>query len=391
MTATARTATSPSGATRVGLVTTLDTNIGDDFIRAGIVRLLNDPRLDLRPGDAVAVNKHLPLSVYPRRHPLRWFGAYRKRGASRVWDAASALLSPLGRSSFHACDAIVQCGAPVLWPRCHHNEWARPLWYDVIGRIHDRVPVLNLAGGSAFPWEHRPETFEDAEDAAYARDIGSFCRLTTARDPLAAALWASVGIVAPVLPCTAFLALEPVASPSARPPVVLVNYMTGGGHFEWSQAIDPDTWRRELTAVLDALKPRYTVEFVCHNDEEVRLARALDPSLPVHIPKSVAAYQQLAGSASAAVVNRLHAAVALAGIGVPSVSVGTDTRMLMVRELGLPVHYVKDASAPEIVDRLEGFLRAPEAERERLLALRGQTVDRYLSLLEPVLRPNHRR
>ena len=42
--------------------------------------------------------------------------------------------------------------------------------------------------------------------------------------------------------------------------------------------------------------------------------------------------------------NRLHAAVALAGTrDSPLVSVGTDTRLLMVAAIGLPYRYVKDA------------------------------------------------
>jgi hypothetical protein len=51
----------------------------------------------------------------------------------------------------------VQCGAPVLWPNCNKCEWAEPLWYSVIGRLHKKTPVLNLAAGSCYPWEKQPE------------------------------------------------------------------------------------------------------------------------------------------------------------------------------------------------------------------------------------------
>ena len=62
---------SPMPPVRIGLITTLNRNIGDDFIRDGIVQLMLQvfAGRDVR---FVTVNKHTPWSVYPGWHPLRW-------------------------------------------------------------------------------------------------------------------------------------------------------------------------------------------------------------------------------------------------------------------------------------------------------------------------------
>src|SRR5690606_18222723 len=80
-------------------------------------------------------------------------------------------------------DLIIQSGAPVLWPNCQSNEWAQPIWYDVVGKLKNKIPSINLAAGSCYPWE-KQEGFMSEGEKRYAKDIGSFCKLTTTRDTL---------------------------------------------------------------------------------------------------------------------------------------------------------------------------------------------------------------
>jgi hypothetical protein len=68
-------------------------------------------------------------------------------------------------------------------------------------------------------------------------------------------------------------------------------------------------------------------------------------------------------------------------MGIPSVAVGTDTRLLMVEAVGLPYFYVKEATLERMEDALHGLLRGRESERERLLALREHTRRRYLEVV----------
>ena len=90
-----------------------------------------------------------------------------------------------------------------------------------------------------------------------------------------------------------------------------------------------------------------------------------------------------------AVLNRLHAGVALAGLGIPSVCIGTDTRMLMAQSVGLPVFFVRDVSAGKILAAVATLAKKRTAESARLLALRASTFDRYQAILAPWLGANH--
>jgi hypothetical protein len=372
---------------KIGLITTLGTNIGDDFIREGICRLLAE---DVFPGheiEFVPVNKHLPYSVYPSWHPvhLRSLGEGVPVVGRLVRKTVDALVPIRGFSRFESCDLIVQCGAPVFWPGCSRNEWARPIWHEIVGPLSARIPVINLAAGSCYPWERQPVQVEPAEDARYVQAILGYCRLTTVRDRLAQSLCQSVGGEVPRIPCSAFLASGERRADLDDSGYVLINYMEGGGHFPWDQGIDAQSWQATTRRLIQDLGSRHRVAMLCHDPKEFSLARSLAPELPAFFPKTSAEYFECVSRAKFAVCNRMHASVAMAGMGIASLAVCTDTRLLMVAELGLPAHYVKDAGFELLCEQAETLLENRQAEKERLLCLRAATRQAYLSALEPVL------
>lgn len=369
---------------RIGLITTLGTNIGDDFIREGICRVMRDV-FPSQPIEFVPVNKHRPMTVYPESHPCRMAESF-PRGKKHAYILFGATFGKAGRTLFDDCDLIVQCGAPVLWPDCHKAEWAVPLWHQVVGRLHERIPVLNLAAGSCYPWERQPATIAELHDAAYVRAILGYCRATTSRDALAQRLFSSLGGQTPHIPCSALLAAPRDGARGEPDNLVLINYMAGGGHYGWGQNIDETAWRTIVRRFIDRVRKRRRIAFLCHDRKEYEAAGRLDPSLERFFPQTSDDYFRVASKASAALCNRMHASVGLAGMGIPSVTVGTDTRLLMVETLKLPCHYVKDVTAESAEEELEDLIRHRAEQKERLLALRSATFRAYVDVVSGAAR-----
>jgi hypothetical protein len=374
---------------KIGLITTLDTNIGDDFIREGIQRVLNR----VFQGQAVeyaSVNKHYPWTVFPKWHPVRHTDRF--GGIPGVGPLIRNLLATggrrLGGSAFHGSNLIVQCGAPVLWENCHRCEWAEPLWRGVVKDLHAQVPVLNLAAGSCYPWLRPPSAITDPGDARFLKEIASLCRATSVRDPLAHQLWNALGSRTEYIPCSASLA--PDFPDQARPAdeYIMVNYMPQGGHYAWGQGDFHSDWQTTAVTVLQRLGQRHRLLFVCHNAKETEEAKRLFPSHPSVQPKNPTEYFAHAVKAKAGLCNRLHASVALAGMGIPALSVGTDTRMLMLKPFGLPVRFVGEARAEEIEAEVESLIQSSAQHRERLLNLRRETDQAYFRLINEAI---HRR
>lgn len=370
---------------KIGLVTTLNTNIGDDFIREGLLHCIRKILPGQKP-ELVMLNKHQPHTVYPRRHPIR--NLYRenfkpRRKTKLLRFMAERWLPPLGHSLFDDCDVLIQCGTPVIWEGCRHSEWARLVWRDVLARLaRGGRPVLNLGGGACYPWERLPETLADSPDEAYIRLMLNAAQLTTVRDRLARKLCASLGHDMPRICCPALLTAQAYVTPVKPTRKVLVNFMAGGGYWDFGQGIDTRLWEQTMRQTVGHLqRSGWQPLLLAHNSEELALAAKIWPDLPRACPGDLREYFDIARDAAFGVFNRLHASVAAAGLGIPSVAVGTDSRMLMVESLGLPVLYVKEATPERMTATIEYLQRNRKMESHRLLALRETTFEEYVECL----------
>jgi hypothetical protein len=364
---------------KIGLITTLDHNIGDDFIRTGVRRVVRE-RFSGKEIEFVSVNKHEPYTAYPGWHPVRLaaLAKFLPRGKGTAARWIESLLATAAYSRFEDCAAVIQCGAPVLWPECHRCEWAEPLWHRIIGRLHERIPVLNLAAGSCYPWERQPATVEDRADAKFLTAIHGYCRLTTVRDRLSHHLFDTLGLTVPHIPCSALLAADERKTETNGDGPVLINYMPGAGHYDFGQEVEAAAWEKTMRDLVARLTRRHKVAFLCHNEKEYKAAETIGKGLPRLFPKSVPEYFAMAAGAKAGIFNRMHASVGLAGLGIPSVAIGTDTRLLMVEHIGLPCFYVKDAGTESLEEKLEGLLANRAQEKDRLLGLRRDTMRSYV-------------
>jgi hypothetical protein len=371
---------------KIGLITTLDTNIGDDFIREGICHVL----VEIFKGEMiefVSVNKHKPYTVYPTWHPvrLRDFAKRLTVDKNLMKNAVENLFPKIGFSRFDGCDLIVQCGAPVFWPNCSQNEWAKPIWFDVVGRLSNKIPVLNLAAGACYPWNRCAGMLLDQEDENYIKEILNYCRLTTVRDHLARDICASLGEHTPLIPCSAFLATRGRKAELRNSAYILINYMSGGGHYEWEQGIDAEQWKKTITELIDRLKQRHRIAFLCHDEKEYVLAKETFPAVPAFFPKNLKDYFDCVSEAKFGICNRMHASIGMAGLGIPSIAICTDTRMLMVSEIGLTIHCVGDIDAARLEDETERSLNQLGSEHERLLELKAGTWVKYLYAIREAL------
>jgi hypothetical protein len=371
---------------RIGLITTLNTNIGDDFIRTGLLKVLKKARKG-QEIEFVAINKHRPYTVYPGWHPVRAaeLANFLPRGKTRAANLIGSLLAAPGLSKFASCEAVVQCGAPVLWPGCHSCEWAQPLWRDIVGSLHQRIPVFNLAAGSCYPWERQPASVEDQDDAEFLTTIHGYCRLTTVRDHLSRNLFNSLGCPVTHLPCSALLAAGEPKTSANGDGTILINYMPGGAPYDFEQKVDPSAWRVTVQKLSASLRKRHKVAFICHNETERRAAAELADGLPIYLPRTVEEYFEIASGAKAGIFNRMHASVGFGGLGIPSIAVGGDTRLLMVEHIGLPFYFLKDATTVALEEKLEGLLLERAAQKERLLNLRREAMDGYVKAISSQL------
>jgi hypothetical protein len=91
---------------------------------------------------------------------------------------------------------------------------------------------------------------------------------------------------------------------------------------------------------------------VCHSPAEMERAHILAPSAttaPIRGPSDLA---EVAAIADVALVSRVHGSVGLAALDIPSLCVGTDSRILTAQYVGSRVMHVKQAKCEVLAESL---------------------------------------
>lgn len=366
--------------TKILMVSTVNTNIGDDLIRSGVERIMSSMFADTAVVFDV-VNKHRPLEIYSKHS---WQSAIDvlPRGKRALTRLSSRILSKTRNRPLAPYDFVAMAGTPTTWRGFEQAEWIEPIWRDVL--FADRgVPVLNLAMGSSYPWLERDRVMLSPSEEATLVAMLDRSLVRSARDELMSDIASRVGRDVDVLPCAALLWSDGENLQDDDGPV-LVNVMPGGGHFDWDQGISPESWLARAKELHSRLSGQSRIVMLCHNQRELDYAATHFPDSQRTLPRTIDEYRAAISGARAGVVNRLHAAVALAGVGIPAVAVGTDTRLLMIELLGLPHRYVDDVTATELVQACDDLTSDAE-ESARLLDVRAAALERYQRLLVPAL------
>lgn len=333
----------------VGFITTVNTNIGDEFIRRGIENLIKSILEEYNYTiNSIVVHKHNPYSIIRKYSILGLL--YRLPNFPQKNSLVKYLESKFaGRQSvFSKVDIIIQSGAPVIWPNASENcEWKWLIWDCVLSQLSDKITILNLAAGACFPFIGSNE-FSNSSDKEYVFKMGKLAKLTIVRDKLAEKLFKSVDIDVYRTTCAAFFVNKSLEK-HPRGNKFFINYMEGGGHFEYNQKIDIELWRETFKSIINEFKDKIKIEFICHSSKEVDLAKSLDSSLKINFPKTVDDYLKVISEGFIAVNNRLHASVAMASFLVPSISIGTDTRLYMIEEIGLKYYFIKEVNKEQLI------------------------------------------
>ncbi|MFK3672019.1 hypothetical protein ACI2IX_17775 [Leifsonia aquatica] len=257
-------------------------------------------------------------------------------------------------------DLIVLAMGPLVWPHAERSAWVSPILDGAEAAAARGATVIALSVGSCYPvldWDlgEGDSAFVRDEELDLLRRVATVTRgRMTVRDRFMKQLAARVGVDAPLLPCVATYSTfedEPLAG-TEREQTFLINYMRAAGHHDYRNEVDAAFWRRQVVELIELERSSTNREtrFLCHAPIEQELATLIAPDLAIERVRGPEDLMRLARSTRVAVVNRVHAALGLAGGGVPSICVGTDTRALSASEVGAVVLPPSSASAKSLAE-----------------------------------------
>lgn len=359
----------------LSIITTVRHNIGDDFVREGILYLLkclgSERKIEL-------IHKHSPITVNYGFESLR---------SARLSKKIDPILQRLRvNNRIDSAEVLIQSGAPIYWchqgeAHCCENEWFDPLIRRRYLVRRKGKKFLNIAGGSCQEYySNGQEIARCPKCLTYIKELYECCDLTLLRDNLAARmLKIATGVDAKVLPCTSIFARDKLnISPSVGEYIVL-NVMENGGHFKFSQDINSLKWRENFRKIAAEVRKYGRVVVACHNQVEENLAKELVPDLERFlVPNQYIEFMNFYSRAKWGVLNRVHGAFMMASFGKPAVVIGTDSRARMIENLGLPSYFVEDISVNEIDEIVNLLSERSNSYSEEIDNIRREAKISYL-------------
>jgi hypothetical protein len=378
---------------QVCLISTLNHNVGDDFVREGILCLLREVLGEFK---AKVIHKHFPVTV--RGDPWPQVDRYTREVPNwlnwRTHIARAVDMLPMNPVTdlVLGSDIVVQCGAPVywknVWSTCAQTEWFAPLIAQRWRKRERRVPLLNLGAGSCQAWgSDGREIVEDAECRSFIDRFTRWSTLTTVRDALAQRIVRECGHEVPLLPCPAIFASGSLNLQPGSGEYIALNYMPQGGHYDLAGDGAParQRWEEVFCQTVRELARKHACLLICHDRQELTEAERLLPEIPRFHSADWRDYLQAYARCRIAVVNRVHGAVVCAAMGKLVLLTGNDTRLLTAAAVpGISVLPLAEALV-SFGERVTELLRMPAGLPPT--AWLETTRSHYLELLRSTLLP----
>lgn len=365
---------------KITFITTVDHNVGDDFVREGLKFLLKK-HFDKDEVQFTSIHKHSPITSL---YGFEWLRSNRYGKRLEPFVPVSVFPDRITEADF-----VIQSGAPVYWCNPSENSYcSRNEWFDVLIRKrfkkHSHARLLNIAAGTCQPYfSDGSEFLGNQEVIDYIREFYSYSTITTVRDKLALNLLNNIGIHdAHLLPCTSIFAAEEHGITAGPNEYVYLNYMKGGAHYTLGQDIHVEEWEKTFSRFYNFLKEREKVALICHNKTELEAARKFDPNGTFFYSDSYVDYMKFYSKAKFSFLNRVHGGFMQASMGKPSLVIGNDSRARMTEEIGIESVFVNDATFDFLVEKYEELKMKANSYPEQIKKLRQNAMDRYLTLFK---------
>ncbi len=351
----------------IGFMTTLNRNVGDEFIREGVKSILDAL---IERYECVYIDKHNSNSIY-----------------QSVGDEVSIF-----PDKYKSCDIFIQSGAPVYWwlfdgnARSTNSEWHEWIWKErVLNRGIKLHPTFwNIGAGSCMePLDDGASFVGDAECAHFARLAGARAAVTVVRDPIAAKILKDLNVPHTALACPAFFAALRYNRRRSRNGAIGINLMALGGHFEVDTKFSADKWLFEINKLVHLLRKNHKIVFIAHDEAEVNFLNSIkNASELCFFSDNWRDYIEIYSSCEIVIANRVHGAVCAAGFGVPAVILGNDTRAEISRYIGIEMIRSALMEADTLSSIVYDMIDNREEISKKLLITQHKAFNDYIDLLK---------
>lgn len=332
---------------KITFITTLDHNIGDDFVREGIIYILKKvSNIQNVEFEYSFINKHKPFELWPFAKKIK---------SNKIKKVIDFILSFFNFDNLiNQSDLIIQSGAPVYWCQpvrknhCSQNEWFKPiLKYKA---FKNNIPFINIAAGSCQSYKSDHKSFCNM-CKSYTKKLFIKSIATTVRDNVSYNLHKSLNLDATkIIPCPSIFAIDNFGVKKKKSSYIALNLMEYGGHYDLESNVKKEFLKNIFIEFYNTISKLYEVVFVCHDINELNYVKSINPDFDCFYERNdYKAYLNFYSEALYGVLNRVHGAFILKSMDIPVFLIGNDSRAQMCDLINVEHSFVNDITLEKLI------------------------------------------
>jgi hypothetical protein len=359
-------------------------NIGHNFMYYGLLNILKKVPVQKKIEN---FEQHKPFSVIYKNNFLKNLDFFNHE---RFYCLKKFLLNINSNKTFNfknnKYDFTIACGGPnlaLINPQSPQNWLTFNNFYNY---FKQRSTFVDTAIGSCQTYKKKINLKEYKIFKKYAKN----CKILIARDVLAYKILDSIREKPSkiyYLPCTSFFSFTTELNKKKK--YILINYMKSGANSSWGQSVDQERWYRIIKNYADFYSLKYKIKFFAHNNEDFFECKKNFPEYETIYPKSKSDYFKIANETILGICNRLHCALPLASTLTPSILIGTDSRILSVKLLKMPVYFVNDISLNILIKKTNYIIKNQKSIRSSLHKIKKEYEKKYIKIFHDLFKKKY--
>ena len=335
------------------LFSSINTNVGDDFIREGLINLLRKSGIKF---DSTIVNKH---------------------------DSKS-LLDDNDKNKILESDMTVICGTPVFWSingsTSYNCDWINWFYEDFIFQSQTSYCIVASGSCNEIHCDIKNLCNNDQQFSDFVNKLTAKALFVTTRDYMCSEMLKELNVKHENHFCTALHAIDREKSNFGQNYIGL-NLMNNFGHFS-----EYKMFQKKVSELINVIRNYGPIKFICHNLEELSIADELKIRDDlIFYNKDYKKYFSAFDDVLLHISCRVHGSILSSSSGTPNINIISDSRGFSCDRISAFIFDPWRQSYMDLDQMIKYILNNIKLLSQDLKFLKNYNEENYINLFEKYL------
>lgn len=367
----------------IRFISTIKINPGDNFIKHGIVNLIDEILPDI---ESETLNKHKPYLNLNKFDNSSEF--------STNWRISKYYFRFINFMTYRYKNEnllYVHCGMPFFYNfkgfifkiSTFNSLWYKVFYTKKFLKSNNKLFLLSI-GTTVYSENEYSEILKNQKFIKKVKEIGNKSNLIITRDIKTKEIFNTANIESVNLACSSLFAYGENDINFEEKKYVLINLMKNGSN--GYKNIDKNLiWDSKIVNIVNEIKKDHDIKFVSHSKSDYAFSKNLFPEFENFYFQDWKQYLNIYKMGYAGIFNRIHGAMINTSALNPTICINIDSRIEMLSRLNIPTFNSHDFETSELLEQFNSSIENISTIRTNIQNLKLREKNSYISELQKFL------